>query len=532
MNQSALSTLVCGSSRLQSRAIFAGLSAEELNALQQVIYVRAFGEAGERMEFSAATVFRKVAQAIADDAEQWQVQLATAKTFVNAFCLDGMLSYTAARPTRDPLVSIPAFYTLNPQIAAACVADMIRQQPEVIPCKGLKKDSKHSIGAQAMSAHPFKVSRERYQIAARELKAGRYLTRAGTWQEAKTDREKARYSQQVLQLKAGHAVAHAAQGRPYYWPVKCDRRGRMYYVAGIFSPQAGGVAEYLQSNDEQISLDSTASFAQFIAIITNDRSLARACNLTESQTGQPLDFYAEVYKQATGLPLPTKSSFERQTAKAYIMPKAYGAGDDACRARAYELAEEAQFPIEEVGAICDALQNHKSLDSVKFAAGNAAEEAAKTNKQLEWVTPAGFHAEQAYWQTVSKAWKTGAGAADFIPSQITFKVPTGAVSLEKDSGTNAAQVAAAANIVQSLDAAFLADCLAEFYTQTGQTVGACHDSVKLYPAQLEEFREIAWQVFKRHANSIELQGIRKLLGFPVALIRWLPEDPPFFMVEE
>lgn len=534
----ALRHIVASSAYLASRPLFSGVEPEVLDIMQAEVFSRAFSNIEGRTELQAANTFRRIAAVLADDGDNWQTELSNARAFVQAFCADGLMLYTPARPTRQEGVSLPATYTVNPGEVAKSVIHLIQSEATVLNHKGLMHGSKHYQGALAMSAHPFRINGERYRTATMHLKQGEFLTRSGTWKLAATSKEKAKLEQQVAQAKAAHAVAWATEGKPYHWAVKCDRRGRMYYVAGMFSPQAGGIAEYVQTQEGAVDFDSTASFAQFIAVLTNDRALGEACNLL-NYTGTPKDFYAEVFKQAVGKDAHIeKSSFERKTAKAYIMPKAYGAGDEACRNRTIELAEEEGFELTEVMPICDALAAYAALDTVKFAAAEAVEFKAKEGKQLAWVTPSGFMAEQAYWMPETHVWRCMKQAADYLPAQITFRINTDKVNIldrdAPDNGTKDARVAAAANIVQSLDAAFLARAVAAYYEKTGRTVKACHDSVQFADeSEVETFKAIAWVEFCDMARGPEMQAMRKMLGLQVSKVLWLNADKaPAFMAQE
>lgn len=539
MQNSALAQIVLGSKYLYTRALFADMTAEELDALQDVIYAQAFNRIDNggqfRTDLTAAGTFRRIAEALADDKALWSQQLNNAKAFVTAFVMDGLLTYTPSKPTRDPAKSLPAFYSVNPDAVSRSIVTLLKSEPCVQFSKGLQKDSTHYAGALAMSAHAFSINGERFRIAAQHLKADEYLTRAGTWKKAEGKKELAKLEQQRGQIRAAHAVAWHTKGEPFHFEVKADGRGRLYYVAGMLSPQAGGVADYVLGFDEEVSFDSTASFAQFIAVLTSDKSLGEACNLL-NHTGTPKDFYAEVFHQATGNTRPSKDSLERKTAKAFVMPKAYGAGNEACKARAFELAEEEGIKdFATIEEICAALEKYQALDAVKHAGANLAMKEAKEGRQIEWITPAGFHAKQNYWMRESHAWKTGAADGSGIPAQITFSVDTEVVKIEKDDSDlhSSANVAAAANIVQSLDASFLAECLAEYRQQTGKTLKACHDSVTFRSREeVQVFKAIAWEVFKRQARCTIMQQLRQQLGFTVSMCRWLPDTAPAFMAEE
>ena len=234
------------------------------------------------------------------------------------------------------------------------------------------------------------------------------------------------------------------------------------------------------------------------------------------------------------MPCPTKDSFEREIAKQYLMPKAYGSSDEASRERAIRMAEEAGQDTAAAAAIVDVLTTYEGLNRIKDAASNAAEALAAQGKQLSWTTPSGFTVTQNYWETVTEEWNTGEKGNEFIPTRVSFKERTDIVKVDRtEEDSRSAVVAAAANFIQSLDAAFMAMVQARFYKETGATIIGIHDSFTFDKEHAETFKVIAWRTFCELARSKELQAMRDVIGLPQKELIWLnPKRIPHFIDRE
>ena len=542
-----------------ARLFFTGiLAAEDTQREYFTRLTQAAGDAAERL--SVQFIFKALAEMAADDLNStegadvydWSVCLPIAKRFVTAFVTDGWMRYTAAAKYSDGTQS-QAYYTIDRELSIKSITALCRDAGKGRAVgQYLQVPSEHTDGANAMASYVFQLNSARGKEAHAMLRDGMYLTKAEQWKLAETQKEKKRHEQQVRQFRAACEVKRAFPAG-FSFDVKADFRGRLYYVAGMLNPQAGGVAGYLLTNSEQVTYDSTASFAQFIAVLTNDEKLGAACGLL-NYSDTPSDFYAATLALATNAPQVPKSSPEREIAKAYLMPKAYGAGDEASKTRAAEIAEEKGIDPKLAGEIVDVLSKYEGLDVVKNASSTRARYLAREhNQQLEWVSPSGFTVVQNYWERRNHIWKVNGDTA-CCPTAITFSIKTETVRAsfedladdatadeidaytaraEANAKVKACDVAAAANFVQSLDAAFMAKCLAAYKRATGKTFIAIHDSCTFNSRdEIAVFLPIAWEVFRAMANSDEIKAMRKEIGLAPANVHWLRETVPMFMAEE
>lgn len=542
-----------------ARLFFTGiLAAEDTQREYFARLTQAAGDAAERL--SVQFIFKALAEMAADnlnstegaDVYDWSVCLPIAKRFVTAFVTDGWMRYTAAVKYSDGTQS-QAYYTIDRELSIKSITVLCRDAGYGRAVgQYLQTDTEHTDGANAMASYVFQLNSARGKEAHAMLRDGMYLTKAEQWKLAETPKEKKRLDQQCRQFRAACEVKRAFPAG-FSFDVKADFRGRLYYVAGMLNPQAGGVAGYLLTNSEQVTYDSTASFAQFIAVLTNDEKLGAACGLL-NYSDTPSDFYAATLALATSAPQVEKSSPEREIAKAYLMPKAYGAGDEASKTRAAEIAEEKGIDPKMAGEIVDVLSKYEGLDVVKNASSTRARYLAREhNQQLEWISPSGFTVVQNYWERRNHAWKVNGDTA-CCPTAITFSIKTETVRAsfedladdatadeidvytaraEANAKVKACDVAAAANFVQSLDAAFMAKCLATYKRATGKTFIAIHDSCTFNSRdEIAVFLPIAWEVFRAMANSAEIKAMRKEIGLAPANVHWLLEAVPMFMAEE
>lgn len=535
----------------QVRAFFDNYAdtVENTDALQQNVFLDTFKtvlDSGMYQQLSAQSVFQRIAETLIalDDGEidctiptEWRMYRNIAKRFVQAFIADGWMEYQPAeRYTKNgEAAEIPAFYVLNSKMLKRSIQHLLHDAPCVSMRFINSKHSKHYAGALAMSSHKFRVNVQRAAECKGFLDKGYFLNKKDVWQavDPSNKKEVAKHEQQKQAL-AQARVAYSTKPNGWHYEVKSDFRGRLYYVSGMLNPQAGGVALYILTDDDMITYDSTASFAQFISVVTGDRNLADACNLL-NYSHKVKDFYGNVYALASGRPCPSKDSFEREVAKQYLMPKAYGSSDEASRERAVRMAVEAGQDEQQATAIVDILTTYDGLNRVKNAAANAAEALAEEGQQLSWVTPSGFTVTQNYWMTESEEWNTGESNNEYCPTRITFKERTDVVKVMRDDKDNrSAIVAAAANFIQSLDAAFMANVQAAYYARTGETIIGIHDSFTLTNALLvDTFKDIAWEEFCKLAMSDELQAMRDVIGLPQKDLMWLnPKRIPLFIDKE
>lgn len=546
-----------------------------LDTLQSEVFTYAFAvnlQTGYDEEISVQQVARAVSEAVfnltADIHQEPEFNLkgwlAVAKHIIHAFVADGWINYHAPKPYKkadETWATIPAFYTMTGAQRKKVIADILHDSPKVIK-RYLKKGTKHHEGALALSAKKFTINLARGKIARENINKLRWLDRDGNWQQLDyttprsaeckeehkltvilptgecvevecQDKNLAKFKQQKAQFNDA-CNAYRAKPEGWHFAVKADFRGRLYYVSGMLNPQAGGVAAYLLGNDDTITYDSTASFAQFISILTGDIHLANACNLRNFD-GPVKDFYAETYSIASGNAAPAKHTVEREIAKKYLMPKAYGSGDETSAKRAMDTAREEGIDEEVALAIVDSLRSYTGLNTVKTAASKAVMRLAAVGQQLAWTTPSGFNVKQNYWRTESLEWDTGESNQEYIPTSVTFKVKTDkvAVSAKEDEGNErSANVAAAANFIQSLDATFAALVAREWFKR-GNTLVAVHDSFTFEAGKEEEFKLMAWQVFCRIADSKELADMRTCIDLPQKELLWLnPNRVPQFIDRE
>ena len=520
-------------------------STEDADALQTNVFISTFKAAldsGLYQQFSVQKVIRGTSETLVEidggciDATtptDWRLYRNIAKRFIQAWHADGWLEYQPEIDTRDENKKIPAYYVLNAKMLKRSIQHLLHDEPRVQQ-RFIKPGTIHAEGALAMASHKFRVNVERAKECSDYLAKGYFLNKKGFWQmaDANNTKELAKLQQQREAL-AQARIAYATKPTGWYYEVKADFRGRLYYVSGMLNPQAGGVAYYMLTTDDQVTYDSTASFAQFISVVTGDRHLADACNLL-NYSDKVKDFYGEVYALAANTACPAKDSFERNVAKQYLMPKAYGSSDEASRERAVRMATEAGHDTAAAAAIVDVLTTYEGLNRVKDAASTAAQVLAKAGKQLSWTTPSGFTVTQNYWVTVTEEWNTGEKGNEYIPTRITFKEKTDVVKVDRtEEDSRSAVVAAAANFIQSLDAALMAMIQARFYKETGATIIGIHDSFTFDKEHTETFKAIAWRTFCDLARSEELQAMREVIGLPQKEIIWLnPKRIPRFLDRE
>ncbi len=509
---------------------------QEIARIQRDVFAKAFIAFSQKQwqqKLQAAGVFQRVTQALhemkpmSDAPYYYRDYLAVAKYFVQAFVEDGWIEYVPAVEYKDS--TVPANYILNYDAVELTIGMLLHLQPKV-QMQFIKEGTKHYDGAMAMSAKRFTVNKERLMACYENLKNKYLMTRDGDWKQIEGDSELAKYKQQVMQFKELRYVARTSPDG-FHFEVKSDFRGRLYYVAGLISPQNGGIPFYCLTTDESVTYDSTASFAQFISVLTADAGLAQACGLLNF-TDTPSDFYAEAYALASGKEKPAKDSFIRDVAKKYLMPKAYGASDETCTERARTMAIEKGYNIDEAVSVIDALKGYSGLNTTKEAAGQAAKAAAENDLQLQWVTPSGFTVKQNYWEQIAYEWTTRSPAM-CIPTQITFMERTGKVCTDSnEKNFKSAVVAAAANIIQSLDAAFMAEVTRRLQ-ERGITIICIHDSFTFdNQKDADGFKELAWEVFIEQAISQENKAIRRMLHLPERRLSFLSRKAPCFIAQE
>ena len=536
----------------ETRVFFENYAAteEEADALQNHVFCDAFKrslDSGLYQELSPQAVVKNTCNALirldggaidCTTPAEWRLYRNIAKRFIRAWVADAWMEYHPAEETKGDAEGIPAYYSVNPAMLKQTIVHLLHDAP-CVDEQSIKadKNSEAYRGATAMSAHRFSLNIERAQECAEFLAKGYFMNKKGFWQAADESnvKEMAKLQQQRQAMEQARQ-AYRSKRNGWHYEVKADSRGRMYYVSGMLNPQAGGVASYILSTAEQVTYDSTASFAQFISVLTADANLATACNLLNF-TDKVKDFYGEVYALAANVACPAKDTFERECAKQYLMPKAYGSSDEASRERAIRMAEEAGNDASTAAGIVDALVGYQGLNKVKDAASDAAAALAAQGRQLAWTTPSGFKAKQDYWVMQSEEWNTTETGNTFMPTRITFKERTDTVKIKKESDSDkgsTATVAAAANFIQSLDAAFMAMVQCRYYEATGKTIIGVHDSFTLESAtEVPTFKAIAWNTFCDIAESAELADMRRAIGLPQKEIFWLKRNKvPHFLDKE
>ena len=106
----------------------------------------------------------------------------------------------------------------------------------------------------------------------------------------------------------------------------------------------------------------------------------------------------------------------------------------------------------------------------------------KVNQPLEWVTPSGFHVNQAYWKQYRKQLKTTFGKRSL---RLRFKKDTSKLLKRK------MKLAISPNFVHSYDAAHLALIADRF----NDLLLVQHDSFATYPDKIEELQRIIRETF-------------------------------------
>lgn len=499
--------------------------------------------AGKQNRMSTQFVLKAVALTCArlDDAhidtihhEDFKLYLNIAKRFVQAYVADGSMLYHP-EVTKFDGTKTQAYYALSAAALKRSIAELLHQEP-CVDERFITKGTEHEAGALAMSEHRFSINIERAKECREWLEKGYFMNRKGFWQAAQ-EGNKAEQAKLLQQRQTFEEAKTAWRTAPNGWhyKVKADFRGRLYYISGMLNPQAGGIASYILMDDSLVTYDSTASFAQFISVVTGDAALAATCNLT-NYSDTVHDFYGSVYAMAAGVPCPAKNTFEREVAKSYLMPKAYGSGDETSRNRAIQMAADAGEDVDAAAAIVESLKNYNGLNTVKNAASAAATVLAENGDQLQWLTPSGFRVKQNYWELDGMVWNTGSDYNEYIPTAITFRERSKRVAVDRDeaNGGRSAVVAAAANFIQSLDAAFMAKVQARFHKETGATCIGIHDSFTFNAEHVEIFHRIAWAVFCEMAFSTALEDMRACIGLPRKKeLVWLnPNKIPKFIDKE
>lgn len=468
-----------------------------------------------------------------------KVYLQIARRIVSSFCIDGWLYYKKSEElsgvfleTKYPIY--PGFYFLNDSINFSGIENLVRPPGHglAIGFIGDSANCLHYQGAMAMASNIFQINIERAKECEIQLRNGNFFVKSSkTWRKVESENDLMRYNQQKNQLSRFREIYKVAKDG-FSWDVKTDFRGRLYYIAGEISPQAGGIALYIVTNDKMVTLDSTASFAQFMSILTGDIKIAKACGLLNF-TEAPSDFYSEILFQCSGIRF-DRDSPQRKLAKHYLMPKAYGSSDEKSIEIMLEIASNEGIDASCAMEIAQQLKKYKVINEIKVHAAKAAIKLGKNGKQLSWKTPSGFCVSQNYWKKESIPWFSK-GDIKFMPQQISFMEKTNEVCLSISGSATTdkcADIAASANIIQSLDAAFMALTLMEYKKETGKTFIAIHDSATLDCQEaVSDFKRIAWRVFVRIAEN--LSEVRSLLELPEPDLSWLDcEKVPTFLSEE
>lgn len=299
--------------------------------------------------------------------------------------------------------------------------------------------------------------------------------------------------------------------------VKTDDRGRFYFFGGIISPHAGRLTRWLYKQENELTLDHRASFAQITSLLYGNREMGKLCGLGSLSRE---DFYLSILKKS-GLNV-SKDSIERKIVKQIIMPMAYGESFENAKEKAYDLAMEYGVSENTLKLILDACKDYVGFfKKLIFDTRNFSKSFTDWGDHPAWRTPSGFDACKKYLCTKKVTWNTGEGAEIYYPISMTFHLKTKMLSDNSESSTNVkkAYIATTANIIQSLDAALLARSIVTFYQRTKEIPFTVHDSYTVSRDNAKVLEEVVCDEMRKLLNDPDMKKLRKLLRIPAGRIQ-------------
>ena len=369
----------------------------------------------------------------------------------------------------------------------------------------------HSQAGRLNASRVWRVNMSRLEIARAQHEQG-FAFNDGKWVVANPSDDS--YKQQGLQIAAISAICEKLGGKVAF-DAFCDDRGRFYVRGGYASPYMGKLARWIYTADDEVTLDHRTSFAQNYSLLTGD-AIGRHCGVG---TADECDFWAGMLAQYGVTVLP--HSKHREACKAFGMPLFYGAGQSLAAERRDVLLKQAVSAGEiddgQAKAIAEALDKvGDQLTAFGEKARAFAQSFVDWGEDPHWTTPSGFKACKKYRTHKSIVWNSGENDCTwYCPKSMTVKVKTRVICTDvKDESDKSVLVATTANILQSLDAAIMADVICSFHEQTGLVLFPLHDSYTVPREHADTLRQCVIDAMRRLADSDEVKALRRELNLP------------------
>lgn len=465
-----------------------------------------------RPRVPAQSLFIAACRAAGLDAKRNLVQDFTAvKPLVRALCAAGDVEFHYVE-NGTSFYTIPSINPLTGNSARPAGQGVA--EPDDLR---LHKDSLHSQALTLLAKKGWRVNRARLEQAKENNEQG-LLFKDGEW--VKCDTEGVDYDafkQQTLQIVAVSALF--AKQEVVSFDAFCDDRGRFYIRGGYASPQAGKLARWLYTQDDEVTLDHRTSFVQNYSILTGS-SWGKHCGVG---TREECDFWQGMLKPY-GIEIAPHSQ-ARQACKAYGMPRFYGAGQELASERASAILQAAvsagELSQDDANAILDALEKlGERLTSFQEKTRAFAQSFTQWGEHPQWETPSGFRAMKRYYHHRSMVWNSSENDAVFYPKSMTVLVQTRQIcETVKDEHDKSVLVATTANILQSLDASVMGTVIVKFHERTGLTLFPIHDSYTVPAEHADTLKECVIEAMREIADSPEMKALRRELGLmPVKVI--------------
>lgn len=381
---------------------------------------------------------------------------------------------------------------------------------EVDP-RHIGEDCLHLQAGRLIASRVWRVNMSRLEIARAQHEQG-FAFNDGKWVVANPSDDS--YKQQGLQIAAISAICEQYGGKMAF-DAFCDDRGRFYVRGGYASPYMGKLARWIYTADDEVTLDHRTSFAQNYSLLTGD-AIGRHCGVG---TADECDFWAGMLAQYGVTVLP--HSKHREACKAFGMPLFYGAGHTLAAQRRDVLLREAvsagEISDEQAKAIAEALDKvGDQLTAFGEKARAFAQSFVDWGEDPQWTTPSGFKACKKYRTHKMIIWNSGENDCTWAyPKSMTVKVKTHVICTDvKDESDKSVLVATTANILQSLDAAIMADVICSFHEQTGLVLFPLHDSYTVPREHADTLRQCVIDAMRRLADSDEVKALRRELNLP------------------
>lgn len=374
------------------------------------------------------------------------------------------------------------------------------------------EDCLHLQAGKLIASRVWRVNTRRLEEA-RDKHANGFVFNDFKWVKCPDENDTA-FIAQRQQIAAISAICEQHGGKVAF-DAFCDDRGRFYVRGGYASPYMGKLGRWLYTADDEVTLDHRTSFAQNFALLTGD-AMGKHCGVG---TAEDCDFWH-------GLLAPygvniAPHSLHRDACKAYGMPLFYGAGQSLAAERRDTLLKQAvsagEIDQTQADAIAEALDAvGEKLKSFQELTRSFAQSFVDWGEDPYWTTPSGFRAEKRYRTHKAIVWNSGENDCTwYCPKSMTLKVKTGTICTQpKDESDKSVLVATTANILQSLDAAIMADVICSFHEQTGLVLFPLHDSYTVPREHADTLRQCVIDAMRRLADSDEVKALRRELNLP------------------